>query len=151
MKKAFTVFIVIVLFCSGCSKSQDIDIDAMYSDLVDCEGVFSDQLEPVDKDIGFAVYGLDAVDCDLAIFRLSSGATAEEIAILKAVDAKAVERIRDAVDARLSYQKDGFSDYIPEEVPKLDAAIVAESGLYIVFCVASNQEQAKKIIDSYFK
>ena len=55
-----------------------------------------------------------------------------------------------AAEARITSQKDSFATYIPEEVPKLDNAVVETHGRYLIVCV-SGQDNASEIISDYLE
>ena len=42
----------------------------------------------------------------------------------------------------------GYSDYKPEEVPKLESAVLEQDGVYVVFCVTADNTAAKSAVRS---
>ena len=133
----------------GDERAPDIDPAAICTELLG-SGAFSEGLEPLDTDIALTLYGLTEDSCASSIFYLSTGATAEELAILQVADGGSMQTLQDAVQYRLTYQKDSFENYVPAEIPKLDGAIVRTQGDYLIFCVAADGGAAGAIIDKYF-
>ena len=71
---------------------------------------------------------------------VSTGATAEEIAVFEAVDKEAAARIKEAVLQRAAEQEATFRDYLPAEVPKLQKAVPLCGGPLCDFCVSNHNE-----------
>ena len=90
-------------------------------------GAFSEELESVDGDTAFALYGLAdagldrAQLTDCAVLR-SAGATCEEAAVLILDSEDAAQTAMTALDGYLQKQIDTNKDYRPEEIPKLESA-----------------------------
>ena len=149
IKKVILFIFILTLMISGCSgKTDEIQIDtkAMVNDLLE-KVEFDDELNAVDDDaIIKTLYDIDnAVESCVYI---SSGATAEEIAVFKFENKKAAEEGQKKVLERISAQKENFATYIPEEVKKLDNASVNQAGNYVAICV-SGSDEAEKIITEY--
>ena len=75
---------------------------------------------------------------------LSSGATAEEIAVFEAKDDAAAERLLAAAKERVEVQKTAFEDYAPAEMTKLNNAVVERSGKIVALCIADDSSVAQK-------
>lgn len=149
IKKVIPFIFILTLLISGCSGQSDtiqIDTKAMVNDLLE-KIEFEDELNAVDDDTTIKMlYDIDnAVEANVYI---SSGATAEEIAVFKFEDKKAAEEGKEKVLERISVQKENFATYIPEEVKKLDNAVVKQTGNYVAICVSDSNE-AEKIIKEH--
>ena len=44
-----------------------------------------------------------------------------------------------------------WQDYKPEEVSRVDKAVIKKSGKYVVFCIADDKDAVSAVIDKYFK
>lgn len=82
---------------------------------------------------------------DAKVYISSTGATPEEIAVFEANDGMA-EAIKASLTTRLTNQKNTFTDYKPEQAPKLDNAVLEVRDNYVFFCVSGNSDKAKEII-----
>jgi len=131
------------------NSASDSSPSGIAAELLD-SGAFSENLMEIDRDIGEAYYGIDAALCEEACFYMSSGATSEEIAVFSAVDKAAAESIVAAIDKRLDFQIHSFENYVPTEVPKLEAADLRQDGLLIALCVSNDNDCAGKVLDKYF-
>lgn len=149
MKKICTVLIAImVLTMSACGKKEiNIDVDELSQKLVD-EVDFEDELTQVDDMAVENLYGIDNAVNQMVY--VSSGATAEEVAIFEFENADDTKTGKTAALKRIEDQKDSFEFYIPEEVKRLDNAYVTEVGNYVIVCVAEGDD-AETIIDEYIK
>lgn len=132
--------------CSG-TQTKEIDIEKLANDLME-QVQFKDTLTKLDDDMISKLYGIDYAEEQIVY--ISTGATAEEIALFKLKDESDAQKAYDAVNKRLDYQKSSFELYIPEEMVKLDAAVVELYGNYVIFCV-SDGDTAKTVIDGYIK
>lgn len=151
IKKVIPFIFILTLMISGCSGQADkiqIDTKAMVDDLLE-KVEFDDELNAVDDETTIkTLYNIDnAVESYVYI---SSGATAEEIAVFKFENKKAAEEGQKKALERIFAQKENFATYIPEEVKKLDNAAVKQAGNYVVICV-SDSDEAEKIITEYMK
>ena len=136
MKKLFSLcvalaFTLILAACSGGgAPAGAYDPDATAQALLD-SGAFSEALEEPEA---AAVY-------------TSTGATAEEIAVLVFSTQEEADDARKALEARVSDQKDACEGYLPAELPKLEQAIVKESGSSVLLVVANDSQAAQAALD----
>ena len=144
------IFAALLLVLTGCGDSSLKAIDFQnYSSELLASDAFTEDLIPLDADIGCQLYNLDPADCRQSVFYLSSGATAEELAMFEATDLSALERIKDAIEERITYQTNAFESYGPLEVPKLNNCIVYTRGHTVILYVAADYDAAKTIQDKY--
>lgn len=151
-KMVMTILLGAVLLFSACSNggATNVDTKKLADDLLN-NITYADQLAEVDSAMTQSTFGYQAEDVVASVHYASSGATAEEIAVFECKDAEATNRVKETVEKHLQEYKDGFSDYLPSEVPKLEKAVVITSGNYIVYSVSDDDAKAKEIIDGYLK
>lgn len=152
MRKTILTVLALCLLISvlaGCgskpSEKADYDLEALSAKLVE-SSAFSDILSPVNPDIAAAFYGFDAGDVDSMSIYCSTGATTEEIGLFKCVDDAAAARVLEKAEARVVSQKTAYESYAPEEVPKLEDAIVKADGVFVFYIVANNYSEVNSII-----
>ena len=110
-------------------------------------GAFSEELESVDGDTAFALYGLAdagldrAQLTDCAVLR-SAGATCEEAAVLILDSEDAAQTAMTALDGYLQKQIDTNKDYRPEEIPKLESAWTSARENTVLLVVAEDVNAA---------
>lgn len=131
------------------SGEDAISLDAKsLADDIKKEGKFKDQLAEVEADIAInRLYQLDSGKLSDYCFYTNTGATAEEIAVVKVNDDSYLKNIEEAFNKRVESQKEACSDYLPDEMPKLDKAVVKTVGSYVIFVVSEDSAKAEGIID----
>ena len=118
-------------------------------------GVFSEELEELDADTAFALYlladcGLTLEDLTAAAVLRSAGATCEEMAVLYFdVDDwdEKVEKAAQALEDYVQRQIASNVNYRPDEIPKLENALVEARGNRVVMVIANDVEKAKELLE----
>ena len=139
------VFCLILTGCGG-DKAEVRPFEAADVDTILASSVFTDDLQQVDAELVYGLYGLSADAVTDCTAYMSTGASAEEIVLFTAADESGVEAIQSACDWRVEDQTFGYKDYKPTEVPKLENAIVEVRGNTVLFVVANDWEGAAEAI-----
>lgn len=148
MKKFLAVLAASLLLAScGSSKTPDINIDNLAADLV-ADVSFTDDLALIDDSMISNLYNVQYED---AVLYMGSGATAEEVAIFACADEAAAKTALDGAKSHIQSQIDSFEDYIPEEVKRLEEALVLQEGKYVITVVTEDKETAQGVIDKYLE
>lgn len=145
-------FLFALTSCNSENEAVEIsDCNSVALALVD--GLdFGDDLEKTNSmSVVLKKYDIDAHYVSELSRYVGSGATADEVAVFKCTSDEAVTIVKAAVEDRIKYLHDGYSDYGPSEVPKIDDAKVLQYGSYIVFCISNNSSQAEGIIENLNK
>ncbi len=144
MKRLFCVLLALLLLAGCAGSAVEINVIDAITKLHDGL-VFDDIMSDMDTAAITRVFALTESGVVSAAGYISTGATAEEIFVIEAVEGK-TQAVLDAIDDHLDYMISGYSSYGPEEVPKLQAAVVETHGNYIFFCVCKDTAQAKTLI-----
>lgn len=148
MGKYIFLVIILSLLLTGCKDNNiDLDITSLTNDLLEA-GVFDEELTEIDEGTVASLYTIDDVE-EQQVY-ISNGATADEIAMFKAKDGDTADKIEDLLNQRIKAQIDVFESYAPEEVNKLENAILKKKGNYVIM-VVSSKEEAEDIVNKYFK
>ena len=153
MKKLLPIVLALslALSLSACGGGEESykpeDVRAMAD-----AGAFSEELEELDGDTAFALYGLadrglereDLTDC--AILR-SAGATCEEGAVLVFTGADKAKTAKEALENYVQSQIEANTEYRPAEIPKLEAALVDVRGETLLLVVANELDAAKEALN----
>ena len=151
MKKkiAAMMFLIMLGTLAGCSKEKKedrvIDVHTMAQSLLN-DITYEDQLTKVEGNMFQMIYGISQEDIEEYEAYVSTGATAEEIAVIKAKDEATAESMEEKLTDRVEAQKNSFANYIPKEVEKLEEAVVYQEGVYVVLSISNDDEKAEKII-----
>lgn len=139
--------VVIPLFTNN-DKEVQINIKEFANDII--ENIeFEDELNIVDERIVAKLYDIDNALNEIVY--MSSGATAEEIAIFEFKTKDDCKTAVNKAQFRIDNQKASFKDYMPKEMKKLDNAIILNKNNYLIICVTNNQEGVEEILDKYIK
>ncbi len=140
---------LMVFSLAACQKSVEIEPKDLADELYKAD-IYEDQLSEVDSKVALASYGMEKDDVANVYVYFSTGATPEEIAVIECSDNEGSQaRVQQALNRRVTNQKTSFSDYMPDEVTKLDHAVIKCKGKYAVLCVAKDADKAKEIIKKY--
>ena len=101
-----------------------------------------EELYALDESVAQGLYGTDA-DTRCWV-RAGTGATAEELAVFETKDADAAAALVQKLEARNADRIESYSSYIPEEVPKLENAVILSGGRYVVLCVAKDASAVRE-------
>ena len=153
MKKQLTALALSALLfaaaASGCNQTetntsaqQDPDPAALLEG-----GSFDDQLSETDQQAAMTVLGLDPEQVDQCTAYMGTGATPEEVAVIRATDASAAKEVAQDLDAHLQQLESDYASYAPDEVPKIQKAVVEVKGRTVVLCVSADSQQAEKLLE----
>ncbi len=140
-------FILMIIFI-GCDKDGGkISYDAnTVADALNSSLEFGESLEKSTADALYSVYGIDPALCKDAAFYANSGAVADEIAVFDCVESNvSVGEVLKAINSRIEYLRDGYSSYGPDQVPKIDNAVIISEGDIVIMCICENPENVTEI------
>lgn len=156
MKKK-NIFLKLAAICSmasvlllGCGSSSPVSVDtaALTTSLTSDISYDNELSELSEDDITNYVTVEDGVK---GVMYMSSGSTAEEVAVFTAPDEATASTMKNNVQEFLNDQKTSFEDYIPEEAQRIDDAVLVVNGNYVILCVSGDSDKAQEIIDNAFK
>lgn len=146
-KKILAVLSITMAVVLASCGAKTIDVNKLASSLAS-EGKFAEQLTEVSSDITEKRYGIEANDVEECAAYAGTKAVVDEVAVFKASN---VENVKEQVEQHIDAQKESYSSYRPDEVPKLDDCVVTVSGDYVIVCVSEDSTAAKSIIEKYTK
>ena len=143
------MFLIMLGTLAGCSKEKKedrvIDVHTMAQSLLN-DITYEDQLTKVEGNMFQMIYWISQEDIEEYEAYVSTGATAEEIAVIKAKDEATAESMEEKLTDRVEAQKNSFANYIPKEVEKLEEAVVYQEGVYVILSISNDDEKAEEII-----
>ena len=77
---------------------------------------------------------------------MSNGTTAEEIFVVRCANEDDAKAVKTEMETLLADQRADMERYQPEEVSRLENAVLVQRGIYAVLCVSADAEKAEKII-----
>ena len=130
------------------SQAAAVDVTKVADRLLN-EIKYDDKLAEAEKESLDVIYpGLpkDKIKA-MKIYVSSSGGTSEEIAAFEAGDEETAKEIETKLKERVETQKTSFKNYVPEELKRLENALVIRKGNYIYLSVSADPDKAKSIIE----
>ena len=148
--KLFTIVTVVAAFVLGAcgGKKADFDVDALGNELNE-QITYADTLMPLDLDTAGMFLNLSGINVTKAAIYEGSGGTAEEIVVLECATEDDAKKAEEVLRTRVSEQIESFTDYVPGELTKLNAAVIKVNGKYAVLSVSDTPDKAGKIIGKY--
>ena len=148
MKKVMLAAMMAAMLLTSCNEQpKDVDISALASQIVG-EVSFDDSLSEIDDDMISMLYSIDGYT-DAVLYK-GSGATAEEVAIFKMETTDDAKEALEEAQAHIQSQIESYESYIPEEVSRLEDAIVRQDGCYVSVVVSGDSTAAEKLLDGAF-
>lgn len=129
------------------SQAAAVDVTKVADRLLN-EIKYDDKLAEAEKESLDVIYpGLpkDKIKA-MKIYVSSSGGTSEEIAAFEANDEETAKEIETKLNERVEAQKTSFKNYVPEELKRLENALVIRKGNYVYLSVSGDSDKAKSII-----
>ena len=138
-----------IMSLGACKKTENKEVDiATVSDGLLNEISYEDELSEVDYDL---VYDMEGIEVSESAVYVSSGATAEEIAAFKCKTEEDAKKVKEVLGNRVEEQKESFQNYVPEELEKLEKAVIVKEGKSVVLSISNDDQKAKEIIEEAVK
>ncbi len=149
MLKKFVSSLICVLMLVGCGTSTSAGQSAASeAETIISELNLSDKMDKVeDRIIKGLFFFEEGTLSDSAVY-IANDKTADIVAVFQSDDTAAV---KEKVDAYLTTAKEQMQNYYPDEVFKIDNAIVEESGNQVILIVTNDIENARKAAESLLK
>ena len=148
--KLFMIVTVVAAFVLGAcgGKKADFDVEALGNELNE-QITYADTLMPLDLDTAGMFLNLSEINVTKAAIYEGSGGPAEEIVVLECATEDDAKKAEEVLKTRVSEQIESFTDYVPGELTKLNAAVIKVNGKYAVLSVSDTPDEAGKIIGKY--
>ena len=131
--------------CQGGSSKTSLDVSSLADDL-NAKTIKSDTLTETSSDMLSTIYFFENGQVSESKAFMSSGATADEICVVKCVDEDAAKAVTELFQTRVNNQSKLYESYNADEVGKLDDAIIKSSGSYAVLVVCDDYDEAGDVL-----
>ena len=157
MKKYLGIIVIIAIFatlivCTIVRKNVNSDIQININELADriaSSSSFEDELAKIDNELAINLYNFEQETIEEIVAYQGSGASSEEILILKVKDANDLNNETEKIEARLKEREEAFASYLPKEVSKIQNHILEQKGNYIILCICNDYNTVNKVINDY--
>lgn len=147
---ALTLTLLLAACGGGEEKAADIDPDQLAQSIME-QVSFKDSLARVEGDLAKEWYFLDDKVTDHAIYIDGTGASAQEIAVLKAADAADAAHLEQIMQDRLETLAFYFENYVPAEMQKINNPVIVTKGNVVVMVLHDDVAAAESALDSLLK
>ena len=150
MKRYIALLLALLLLClCGCGKENapadiSIDVQSVYDSMVDT----LPEMLPMDETMMLNFCGIKAEQCKQAVVAVcSDGLRADEIWLIEAKDAAALEELKSLADGRLTRKGEESITYSPEQYEVVQKAEVITAGNYLAVIVSPDVEKLAEIFN----
>lgn len=159
MNKKIFIFVVIalivivgvgIIFLNKNNKNIQINTKDLASKIIEA-GVFEDELVEANSEMIMSDYNFTTDEVEEFVSYQGSGATSEEIVILKVKEKSNLNNIKNKIEDRLEERKEAFESYLPEEVGKIDNKVFRVEGNYVILCISNDTNKVNTLINDYIK
>lgn len=147
-----TAALALAVMAGGCSSRGEKDIDPAEAAAAIVEQVdMKDNLMEAKGDVALAYYAMDNKVKSYSVYVSSSGATAEEVAVLRVGSAGDADHAKQIIQTRVDTQSAMFENYQPGEMVKLGAPVIETRGNVVYLVICDDPQQAKDAIAALYK
>ena len=154
------ILVLILTMFTACGQEEGTNPENPYAVNVDAahfaeylaENIaFVDEMTLVDNDIALDFYGVDDADIKGAAVYMSTGATAEEIAVINVTNDESAGMIAEIYEKRIENQISVFEDYVPAELTKLEQALIIQVDNAMVYVACDDPAAAEDAMIAYIE
>ena len=150
LKKILLALSLSTLLLTACSSEEtfnEVDLEKLATDILETKS-FDDELVKVESSVVEAKYFISDEDSqNMVVYMSSNGATPEEIALFS-VNSDQKDTIEKAIDDRIQDLKISFESYAPDEMYKLEEAVVTVQDGYVYMVISNNSNDVTSVIKS---
>ncbi len=152
MRRAIGVFLLLALALSLCAcggrADAELDGEALLKELLSSDA-FSQTLDELPSGKAEVFYSIPADKLSAAAMYHAPGVSKEQAAVFTAADETAAREIVTILQGLLEEWIESDRSYAPAEVPKMEKAILRQSGDKVILVVANAPDTASRIVDKY--
>lgn len=151
-KYAFLALMLSLLFLSSCASKHALPNPKDASLAIQASTHFTKELQEMDVEFIHRAFSIDYENyTDLYMLKDTSLASTELIFFINAKDVSTQETILKNIEEYKQALIQQYKDYVPEELPKLDAALIKSKGLQTAFIVSPDQNAVNNKLNELWK
>lgn len=154
MKRTISLLLALIALLSlvGCAGSQpaDVDLNEILTEM-EKQVSLSEMMTLQESDLT-DLYGIQPADVEQFYGSMvGDGISPDEIVMIKAKDADAAARVRQALESRLQNKRNEAKGYNPDAYSLMQKSKVSLKGNYVSLLVSSEQDKLTSVYDSFVK
>lgn len=155
MKKLIRVLLSAVLLAgmlSGCGaekkEEKNVELTAVYAAMQQT----LPEMMTLDAENMLNLLGIQAEDCTQAIAAVCAvGLQADEVWLLQAKDAQALERLKTLAESRMAAKLDETESYLPDQYVIVKKGVTLTDGNYLAFLISPDVETLQTVFQDAMK
>ena len=153
MKRIVSLLLAIVMLlalsaCGG-KNAKQVNMDELYQQLLE---TMPDMILIEDADMRLNLMGIRSEDCAQVVTAVcADGLRTDEVWLIEAKDAAALERISAMAENRLFAKGEESITYSPEQYAVVQKAVTVTEGLYFAMLVSPDVDALKAVVDATVK
>lgn len=155
MKKLTAILLIAVLLLSmaACGsepapEKKNVDLNAVYESF----GSSLPEMWVLDADMMLNMFGIKEEDCTQVITSIvSTGLNVDEIWLIEAKDAAALEQLKALAESRMKAKADETVDYLPDQYVFVEKGVILTEGLYLALIVSPDVDNLKATFEAAVK
>ncbi len=145
MKKA--LIIILALFLTACTADEFPSPAELYAEI--SESVEIGEMYDLADEMLEDVVGISPDSYTEAVYMTyGTGISPEEIIIVRAKDSDYAITVKEKLDKRLAYIRKSAENYLIEELPIIEKAVIRQDGLTLSLIVSEKSAEIEKIYES---
>ena len=150
MKRIVSLILALVMMlcltaCGG-KNQKDVNMEALYQTL---QETLPDMILLEDEGLRLNLMGIQEADCVQVITAVcADGLRTDEVWLIEAKDAAALERISALAENRLIAKGEESITYSPEQYAVVQKAVTVTEGMYFALLVSPDVEALKAAVDA---
>ncbi len=151
MRNILTLLLAMALLLgmTACGEKESaVDGNALLQVILD-EVAFDTPISDVGEDAAMYFSGLP--EGATVKMYTGSGYFADRVALITVADKSDADAAKACVQEHVEQLRHQFINYIPEEVDKIDHAVIWQQGTYVLLCVTNDYKNAEDIVDNAAK
>lgn len=156
LKKRLIIFLgaFLLLSVSGCGSDDENksspDVHTLAQQLIEVV-TFEDYVDEISREQAQKYYGINSSQINDCVVYMSTGATAEEMAIFEAASESEAVALHGVMTDRKETQIKNYIDKSQKEISRLDSCVLYRQGSFVVYVVSDNTAEVRKVIKRYLE
>lgn len=153
MKRGISLLLVLVFMfgmtaCGG-GNAKEVNMEELYQQLLE---TMPEMILIEDADMRLNLMGIQEADCAQVVTAVcADGLRTDEVWLIEAKDAAALERIAAMAENRLFAKGEESITYSPEQYAIVQKAVTVTEGLYLALLVSPDVDALKAAVDAAVK